>query len=753
MGDATLEALIPKTQELLQPLIAKPKLADKLLAKPPFRFLHDIFAALTASTGFAKGLYNDFELDSANIKEKHQKTAYLDKMIVCVGAALGKDVDVRSAKIVAGLEPENTNIFLQELARAASNSALDWGAAVQKALQKVPSLTPDGGTAVPATAGAPAPAAEAKASEGSSGSRPSSKEKGDAEKAAAEAKAKERAKREEAERKKREQEMEQLRRESEETRAKAEAKIDATRRSPPPDNNALDDAVQQQIKECNGDFERTKDMIEKIISKPKMAVKLLSKPPFRFLHDIVSEITRVTGFADGLYSGEELDSNAIKEKQPKIDYLNKIIACVSCHLNVEIDAKPAKIVAGLEPEDTNKFLQLLAVACRHGSSADAVQRVLSGDTALRASSASGAKKSAPSTAGAAAASVPSKAGEREATPEAKLSSRSTTPQESKRSPATTARDAKDGAFVTTTTSASAAPSFSGPMKPLAGDENEDDNTALRFPSGSEAKDGGQEDDGGGAFTSRAPGTSGTSRTSRPTTARRRPPKLKENVTEVGRLMVPDAKVKAVSGIMRDGDNANSDDDDTADDHASNNAGGLSSTASALHADDGTHGRLVRDLLKDEEAARKAKDDEDVGRDGPTLDGGETGIRLGRRKKSFKDKGKGGASSAAEMQELRVTIQKICQATLPMGKSIEFVHEDLDAMSKELEKWRREYDKKVEVYEEERKKTEEALQPLQVQLLDVDEQIKEQIHKINTLKATIAKNEEKTQKLLRMVVSA
>ncbi|GLD98120.1 hypothetical protein PINS_up006817 [Pythium insidiosum] len=738
MGDATLEALIPKTQELLQPLIAKPKLADKLLAKPPFRFLHDIFAALTASTGFGKGLYNDFELDSANIKEKHQKTAYLDKMIVCVGAALGKDVDVRSAKIVAGLEPENTNVFLQDLARAASNSSLDWAAAVQKALQKVPSLTPDGGTTVPASAAAaaPAPAAEAKSTEGSSGSRPSSKEKGDAEKAAAEAKAKERAKREEAERKKREQEMEQHRRESEEVRAKAEAKIDAARRSPPPDNNELDDAVQQQIKECNGDFERTKDMIEKIISKPKMAVKLLSKPPFRFLHDIVSEITRVTGFAEGLYSGEELDSNAIKEKQPKIDYLNKIIACVSCHLNVEIDAKPAKIVAGLEPEDTNKFLQLLAVACRHGTSADAVQRVLSGDTALRASSAGGVKKSATS-ASSATAPISSKSGEREATPEAKLSSRSTTPQESKRSPATTARDAKDGAFVTTTsTSAPSAPTFSGPMKPLAGDDNDDDNTALRFPSGSEAKDGGQEDDAG-AFTSRAPGTSGTSRTSRPTTARRRPPKLKENVTEVGRLMVPDAKVKAVSGIMRDGDNADSDDDDAADDHASNNTSGSAPGSSLLHADGGTHGRLVRDLLKDEEAARKAKDDEDVGRDGPTLDGGETGIRLGRRKKSFKDKGKGGASSAAEMQELRLTIQKICQATLPMGKSIEFVHEDLDAMSKELEKWRREYEKKVEVYEEERKKTEEALQPLQ----------------INTLKATIAKNEEKTQKLLRMVVSA
>lgn len=183
--DDSIEALIPKTQELLQPLIAKPKLADKLLMKPPFRFLHDIFTALTHSLGFAKGLYNDFELDSANMKEKNQKITYLDKMVVCVGQCLGKDIDVRSAKIVAGLEPENTNIFLQALAQAASNSSLDWAGAVQKTLAKIPSLTPDGGSALPAAASAPA--AEAKAS--APAERPSSSE---AEKAAAaEAKAKE----------------------------------------------------------------------------------------------------------------------------------------------------------------------------------------------------------------------------------------------------------------------------------------------------------------------------------------------------------------------------------------------------------------------------------------------------------------------------------------------------------------------------------------------------------------------------------
>ena len=75
------------------------------------------------------------------------------------------------------------------------------------------------------------------------------------------------------------------------------------------------------------------------------------------------------------------------------------------------------------------------------------------------------------------------------------------------------------------------------------------------------------------------------------------------------------------------------------------------------------------------------------------------------------------------------------------------------MAKELDKWKQEYATKCDTYDDEKKKSDDALQPLQLQLREVDEQIKEQVHKINTLKATIAKNEDKTQKLLRMVVSA
>lgn len=57
-----------------------------------------------------------------------------------------------------------------------------------------------------------------------------------------------------------------------------------------------------------------------------------------------------------LKSGEELDSGAIKDKASKINYLDKIVALVGLCSGHDIDVRPSKVVAGLEPEGTNALL-------------------------------------------------------------------------------------------------------------------------------------------------------------------------------------------------------------------------------------------------------------------------------------------------------------------------------------------------------------------------------------------------------------
>ena len=118
-------------------------------------------------------------------------------------------------------------------------------------------------------------------------------------------------------------------------------------------------------------------MLGELITRPKLTEKLLSKPPFRFLHDIVMEVMKATGFGTDLYMPDELDSSKVAEKTQKMTFLDKIIKLVGIQLNTLVEARSARIVAGLDAQITNNFLQLLAVAAKHvPDSTNAVRTVL-----------------------------------------------------------------------------------------------------------------------------------------------------------------------------------------------------------------------------------------------------------------------------------------------------------------------------------------------------------------------------------------
>ncbi|XP_073702344.1 TRAF3-interacting protein 1 [Garra rufa] len=125
---------------------------------------------------------------------------------------------------------------------------------------------------------------------------------------------------------------------------------------------------------------KTQETLGKVIKKPPLTEKLLSKPPFRYLHDIFSEVIRTTGFMKGLYGEAEMKSDNVKDKDSKIAFLQKAIDVVMLVSGEPLAAKPARIVAGHEPEKTNELLQVIAKCCLNKLSSDeAVRRVLAGD--------------------------------------------------------------------------------------------------------------------------------------------------------------------------------------------------------------------------------------------------------------------------------------------------------------------------------------------------------------------------------------
>lgn len=62
-----------------------------------------------------------------------------------------------------------------------------------------------------------------------------------------------------------------------------------------------------------------------------------------------------------LQSDDELISSNISEKQPKLDFLEKLIKFLERYLEMSVDVKPAKVIAGLDPERTRYLLQLFTV--------------------------------------------------------------------------------------------------------------------------------------------------------------------------------------------------------------------------------------------------------------------------------------------------------------------------------------------------------------------------------------------------------
>jgi chromosome segregation ATPase len=170
---------------------------------------------------------------------------------------------------------------------------------------------------------------------------------------------------------------------------------------------------------------------------------------------------------------------------------------------------------------------------------------------------------------------------------------------------------------------------------------------------------------------------------------------------------------------------------------------------------------VKDIMSrqaEQEAARKAGNEQKEAADESKRE--ETGgIRLGKLRKTGADKGgksdKAGATNFGEgdMERLRSAIQVLVQHTGPLGACMDYVQEDISLMTGELHKWGEECRKYEGEMEIEKKKSSELLRPLQVEYAELEEQLLEQKAKISSTKASIARNEERIQQILKLVASS
>ncbi|KAG5470548.1 hypothetical protein LSCM1_01792 [Leishmania martiniquensis] len=98
------------------------------------------------------------------------------------------------------------------------------------------------------------------------------------------------------------------------------------------------------------------------LKSPELTPKLLKRPPFRFIHDIISSIDARFAVYNHVIPAELRNSAQVDTKEKKIEYLTLLIRYINTLMRVELDVNPKKIVSGHEPEKTNIFLQYAAAA-------------------------------------------------------------------------------------------------------------------------------------------------------------------------------------------------------------------------------------------------------------------------------------------------------------------------------------------------------------------------------------------------------
>ncbi|KAM4558154.1 TRAF3-interacting protein 1 isoform 1-T1 [Odontesthes bonariensis] len=674
-------AVVKKTQDMLGKVIKKPPLTEKLLSKPPFRYLHDIFSEVIRTTGFMKGLYEENEMKSDSVKDKDSKIAFLQKAIDAVMLVSGEPLAAKPARIVAGHEPEKTNELLQVIAKCCLNK-MSSDEAVKRVLA---------GDKVDLKTKASTSKSQGKENrEGRERHQDRDEKKKITERSGSrDQKDPDQPKEPDSRRRDGEKEQQRERERSDKHhRGEQEQHAKDKSRDRDRDKARVRDRDKEKDRERDRDRERDKDKDrEKDRDRERDKDKDREKDRDR-----------------ERYKDKDREKDRDRERDKDKD--REKARGRESHRDRERDREKRR--DGDKDKDREKDRE------RHKDGDERSKSGESGNNKVRESEEAPQKPSPEELSSKTAKTVPVEQKPVEEPTEVVENQNDTPARIPRPSSAKGQR-----------------------RRPKVGSQDESDSEG---EGDAQAAQRPQENGDTGGSSVPSDMASSSKRIARPSSARPAPPRVKRqesysDVTPAERL--PSAK--PLAPVIMDGRKLSEDEEDEDEQFLVEEAVPPPPDVSEVEREpaqeldiEEKHGGLVKKILE-------TKKDYDLAPSTPKSKEQNLVSEAARKKER--------EMVTREIERLRSSIQMVCRSSLPLGKIMDYIQEDMDAMQAELHAWRRENKEHAKALLQEQSATDRAVEPLKAELAELELLIKDQQDKICAVRSNILKNEEKIQKMV------
>ncbi|KAJ6637118.1 TRAF3-interacting protein 1 [Pseudolycoriella hygida] len=659
--------VIKKTQSSLGKYVKKPVLTDKLLNKPPFRFLHDIITSVIQNTGYLEGLFEPEEMVSANVKDKDAKISFLQKVIDTVRISTKENVNVKPSKIVAGQEPERTNELLQLIGVALSRKISSTEAVKMVRNKDIPKPSKNSST--------------------------------------------------------------------KSSKVLKQSSVDSVKTK----SKSVDDS--KALKDNNKLVPRVRESKDKINDKPikdrkerETKVGRDGKKPARETKEakgsdrVRSEKVKTKNDVDLTKSSAKIVKDNAEEKVD-IDLNSKVDSTTNGYFQSNSDDKDVmgeEVIKKIDGDDLQKSFEpeIVSVQIQAGLSKSKNEEnadrgdgdvLINGDELEKRKSVRTSDKKVEKLRSEEIDDSPSQAKQNKPESLQPITSNGDNSLEQNESPQTLDKETKE-------------PKPSGESKKETEDSIEITNTAIELRKNS-------------VVTNEMPSmprprTSLRPPSVRPASARPGAPRRRDKNVEI--ILQPDGNLpKPAVNIKIDALNVELDDDGenlVIIEDSSNESNDLKFGVDTSHENiDEQQGHLVQQILETQKEFLKI---------------GEEASEKRRTESEWEPANSHQRqTSAKQMDSLRDSIQKLTRSINPLGKLMDFLQEDVDSMQMELSMWKTSYENTKQELRREEGLNESAIEPLKLQLAQIESDIKDQIEIMDLARVDIMENEEKVMKLL------